>query len=605
MPTWVYSVPMHAQLTGRPAYVIAGCPPPHSAHNTSWLCALACSPTFWQSIGSPQWVCAPMVWQSERAFRMLVRELGGVGLCYTPMINAHVLVGEEQPRSPDAYDSLDAVLHDLTARRADVVSTRDTPTIAQFCATTPSAFVRAAKLVEPYVDAVDLNLGCPQAFARRHGFGAFLVDTPAVVEEMIRRCVEAVGVPVTAKIRVFGTVAATVAFAQMLEAAGCSAVAVHGRTRDQRHHEGTVDVDAIAAVVAALGIPVIANGGVGTLQEAAALKQRTGAAAVMAATGLLRNAGMFAGLERDPWRDCRAYMQYAAAAPPPCVRFEKDHILAFFDGIRTRGGSFKQHPDIYDLLARNAAITTHRQLLEILRLFAHRVGVPWEPLAAPHSRHTQCTRAEGAASGSQRTRAEDSAVGADSSPCALPCSIKQIVDGDFGDVGAAHLPVIRGSSDCNGTTQVGVGGAPVAVQRVQLEAATWAYPGNTAVRSHHDHLCTPTHPHRVSPAYHHHTLHQQTPAHSDASATSEPEPGQDAASLRGGHDPSIRRSAFRIECDVGCSGIRVRDGKNKTVVVSKVRSGSMAHEIGVRASTLCDAPFATAHQEPCTRNPAL
>ena len=51
--------------------------------------------SFWETIGSPTYVCAPMVWQSERAFRMLVRE-HGVGLCYTPMINAHALLQERR-----------------------------------------------------------------------------------------------------------------------------------------------------------------------------------------------------------------------------------------------------------------------------------------------------------------------------------------------------------------------------------------------------------------------------------------------------------------------------------------------------------------------------
>jgi tRNA-dihydrouridine synthase len=59
----------------------------------------------------------------------------------------------------------------------------------------------------------------------------------------------------------------TVAFAKMLEAAGVAALAVHGRRREQRMHQGTVDYDSIAAVKAALSIPVIANGNVVTTQR--------------------------------------------------------------------------------------------------------------------------------------------------------------------------------------------------------------------------------------------------------------------------------------------------------------------------------------------------
>ena len=70
---------------------------------------------------------------------------------------------------------------------------------------------------------------------------------------------------VTAKIRVFSNIKKTVDFARMLERAGCAAITVHGRTREQRHHEGTVRWKTIKAVVDAVKIPVIANGGVETL----------------------------------------------------------------------------------------------------------------------------------------------------------------------------------------------------------------------------------------------------------------------------------------------------------------------------------------------------
>ena len=144
----------------------------------------------------------------------------------------------------------------------EVVPEVDRPLVAQFCATTPEGLAEAAKLVEPYVDAIDLNLGCPQKSAKTGGFGAYLMDRPKVVEAIIRTTCAAVSVPVTAKIRVFANVKKTVDFAKMLERAGCAAITVHGRTREQRHHEGKVRWKIIKAVVQAVNIPVIANGGV-------------------------------------------------------------------------------------------------------------------------------------------------------------------------------------------------------------------------------------------------------------------------------------------------------------------------------------------------------
>jgi tRNA-dihydrouridine synthase len=151
------------------------------------------------------------------------------------MINADIFNGDKGGRARDGvYDRRDVVLADvapLTAAERAVGVLPDRPLIAQFCATTPQAFADAAAVVAPFVDAVDLNLGCPQKSAQTGGFGAFLMDKPELVRAMIEACVAAVSpTPVTAKIRVFESVDETVAFATMLEAAGVAAIAVHGRS---------------------------------------------------------------------------------------------------------------------------------------------------------------------------------------------------------------------------------------------------------------------------------------------------------------------------------------------------------------------------------------
>ena len=98
---------------------------------------------------------------------------------------------------------------------------------------------------------------------------------------------------VTAKMRIFDDIADTVAFATMLQDAGAAAVAVHGRRREQRHHEGSADWTAIAAVKAALRIPVIANGGFTSRTDAERCLNATRADAAMAATWLLTDPRMF------------------------------------------------------------------------------------------------------------------------------------------------------------------------------------------------------------------------------------------------------------------------------------------------------------------------
>lgn len=102
---------------------------------------------FWRSLGSPRFVCAPMVDQSELAFRSLTRQLG-VGLAYTPMLHARLMVEHPAYRThtfdPDP-------------------SGREGPVFAQLAGHDPAVLLEAGRFVQGHVDAVDLNFGCPQA----------------------------------------------------------------------------------------------------------------------------------------------------------------------------------------------------------------------------------------------------------------------------------------------------------------------------------------------------------------------------------------------------------------------------------------------------------
>ena len=113
---------------------------------------------WWRSLGSPRFVAAPMVDQSELAFRMTVRKLGAQ-LCYTPMLHARI------------FDEVPAYRAQHFDPHPD-----DRPVFAQFAGHDPATVLRAARRVQHAVDAVDLNFGCPQAIARKGRYGAFLLD---------------------------------------------------------------------------------------------------------------------------------------------------------------------------------------------------------------------------------------------------------------------------------------------------------------------------------------------------------------------------------------------------------------------------------------------
>ena len=266
------------------------------------------------TLGSPRYIMAPMVLQSALAFRLLARR-HGCDLCYSPMLPAAAFLASDatEPENPETGGpaTRDAWL-------TTVEGSMDRPLLVQLGGSDFEELRAAALLVQGSCDGIDLNFGCPQRCAEQGRYGAFLLTEPALVRRLVTRLVAELAVPVTAKMRILPDVEATVAFAKMLEEAGVAAVAVHGRRREQRHHEGPADFDQIAAVKAALRIPVISNGNVRTRADADRALVATGADAVMSATALLANPRLFASPEPHGdgarrWRDGR---------PTPLCRLE-------------------------------------------------------------------------------------------------------------------------------------------------------------------------------------------------------------------------------------------------------------------------------------------
>ena len=174
---------------------------------------------WYRSIGSPQYVVAPMVDQSDLGYRMLCREYGAQ-LVFTQMFNASMFAEQEQYRIKEF-----------------VTCPGDRPLIVQFAGHDPASLLKAAKFVERDCDAVDINLGCPQMIAKRGRYGAFLMEELDLLREIVSLLAANLNVPVTCKTRIYkgpGGWEKTVKLAETLVNAGASMLTIHGRTREEK-----------------------------------------------------------------------------------------------------------------------------------------------------------------------------------------------------------------------------------------------------------------------------------------------------------------------------------------------------------------------------------
>lgn len=283
---------------------------------------------FYESLGSPKYVLAPMVDQSEFAWRLLTRsflppDLRTSILAYSPMLHAKMFADSPKyrtahfeplklplalPQTPD-----EAHLKTLTEEDAylDGHPKIDRPLFVQFCANDPVCFLEAAKVVQPYCDAVDLNLGCPQGIARRGHYGAFLQEDWDTIHKLIRTLHAELDIPVTAKFRIQETREKTLEYANMILDAGASIITVHGRQREQKgHNTGLADWSVLRYLREQLPSETVifANGNILQHDDIKQCLDETKADGVMSAEGNLYDPSIFAappplGHEgREYWR---------------------------------------------------------------------------------------------------------------------------------------------------------------------------------------------------------------------------------------------------------------------------------------------------------------
>ena len=248
---------------------------------------------------------APMAGVTDRPFRQLCKRLGA-GYAVSEMITSR----------PDLQDSA------KTARRADHAGESGVIAV-QIAGTEPQMMADAARLnIDRGAQVIDINMGCPAKKVCSKWAGSALMQDERLAIDIVAAVVQAcapLGVPVTLKMRTGWSQAHknAVTLARQAEDAGVQMLTVHGRTREQGY-KGQAEYETIAAVKAAVNVPVVANGDIDSPQKAQAVLLATGADAVMIGRAA----------QGRPWifRDIAHFLATGTLLAPPLVG-EVKHLL--------------------------------------------------------------------------------------------------------------------------------------------------------------------------------------------------------------------------------------------------------------------------------------
>lgn len=223
---------------------------------------------------------APMAGITDLPFRLICRRLG-CGMTVSEMVSAKGLLYKN-----------------VKTTEMLRIDDGERPTAIQLFGSVPAELAEAARMVEASgADMIDFNMGCPVPKIVNNGEGSALMKNPQLAHDILAAMVKAVKIPVTVKFRAGwdDNNRNAVEIARAVEAAGVSAVAVHGRTR-QQFYEGKADWSIIADVKQAVSVPVFGNGDIFTVADGLRMLEQTGCDGLMIGRGADGNPWLFTAL---------------------------------------------------------------------------------------------------------------------------------------------------------------------------------------------------------------------------------------------------------------------------------------------------------------------